>query len=185
MIKKNCLSDLRLLILDDTEPDVAIEVQENGQLTISGNGKKAENVPSQKTPLSTMVTSLPPIDRSEATGKSPNHFCSECPHCRRQSEKRKAIIHEQPAWITEKPEGTRSQIVMDDYDEDAVQDRFVSEYGSLPGRYSYLPNIAIQEKEPKDQNQKQYYTSPLVARIGRPIAPTRTPYLYWFCFMTS
>lgn len=178
MIEKNSLSDLHLLILDDTENDVAFEEHQNGQLIILGNGKKTGHAPSQKTPLSTMVTPLPHIDRSTAAGKSLNHFCSECPHCRRRSEKRKPIVRGQLAWITEKPEGAQPHIVMDEYDEDAVQDRFVSEYGSLPGRYSYLPNIAIQEKEPKDQNQKRYFTSPLVTRMGPPIAPTRTPYLY-------
>ena len=163
--------------LVDNENDAGFAEHENGQFIVLGNGGTTGQMPSQKPPSLTMFTALPPIDRAAATGRPGHYFCAECPHCKLKSTK-KPIVREPPSWITDKPQGTQKHIVMDHYDEDAVHERFVSQYGRPPGRYDYLPDIAINEKEPNDGAYRKYYTSPLVARMGPPIAPTRTPYIY-------
>jgi hypothetical protein len=81
-----------------------------------------------------------------------------------------------PAWITEAPRTDQRHIVMDEYDEEAVQNKIIAENGRLPGSYDYSPNLTIEEKKDHNQTSSRYPTLPVLTKHGSPTTPSRTPF---------
>jgi len=65
---------------------------------------------------------------------------------------------------------------MDHYDEDAIREKVILEYGRVPGSYDYSPNLTIEEEKNHNHSSSKYCTLPAVIKPGPPIAASRTPY---------
>jgi hypothetical protein len=109
---------------------------------------------------------------TEQTGR-----CSFCPHCKLLPK----IIDNKtpeppPVWFTEPPPETHQHIIMDNYDEEAVRRKIISEHGRLPGIYDYSPNLTIEEQKDHNEISKKYIRLPIIAKPGSRVSPVRTPF---------
>jgi len=180
---KNSFLDICLLAYQQNNNSNDDEVQ----LVPINNFQKRSNKNSLS---SNPVTPLPPVNsnistkrRTSVDEKSSSSLaghigrCSHCPHCKFLP---KVINNKptdpEPVWITEPPSQARQHIIMDDYDEEAVRKKIISEHGRLPGSYDYPPNLTIEEKKDQNKISKKYLRLPIIAKPGSPISPARTPF---------
>jgi hypothetical protein len=151
------------------------------------------NIPkrSNKSSLSSNpIILLPPVNSNTATKRHTSvdeksssslaeHIgrCSYCPHCKLLPQ----VIGNKstdppPIWFTEPPSKAHQHIIMDDYDEEAVRKKIISERGRLPGIYDYPPNLTIEEKKDQNKISKKYLRLPIIAKPGSPMLPARTSF---------
>ncbi|CAF3401995.1 unnamed protein product [Rotaria sp. Silwood1] len=84
-------------------------------------------------------------------------------------------LHQQHS--TESPVDGKIIIKMDDYDDEAVRDKIISEKRHYPGSYDYRPYLTIEETDEKDNRKKiDYYTQQFVTRKASGILLSHTPY---------
>ncbi|CAF0929893.1 unnamed protein product [Rotaria sp. Silwood1] len=77
----------------------------------------------------------------------------------------------------ESPVDGKIIIKMDDYDDEAVRDKIISEKRHYPGSYDYRPYLTIEETDEKDNRKKiDYYTQQFVTRKASGILLSHTPY---------
>ncbi len=101
--------------------------------------------------------------------------CAHCPHCR-QMDHSSRVSTPKPKWLTVSPGTNQFQIVMDEYDVEAVKRKIIYENGHLPGSYDYRPHLTIEETADHDDKKEVYYTQPVVAQTKPRILPNRTPF---------
>jgi hypothetical protein len=117
----------------------------------------------------------PSKEKPSTTSSAQTSRCPHCPHCQRVPAHKKSTVP-QPSWIIEDPGTDARHIILDNFDEDAVRDRVISEKGHVSGGYDYLRHLTIEEtKNPKDLPNK-HCTLPVIATAGSPISPARTPF---------
>jgi hypothetical protein len=102
--------------------------------------------------------------------------CSHCPHCQRAKKSKTITASPKPKWIGSNPGNNPFQIIMDDYDVDAVKRKIISENGHLPGSYDYGPYLTMEQTDDYDIQKENYFTQPTVAKTTPRVVATRTPY---------
>ncbi len=181
---KNSFLDIRLLVYqqNDNRDD-----NDEVQLVPINNFQKRSNRSSLN---SNPVTRLPSVNsktstkrRTSVDAKSSTSLtgqighCAFCPHCKHLPRIINTKSTEpQPVWITEPRPNTYQHIIMDDYDEEAVRKKIISEHGHLPGSYDYSPNLTIEEKKDQNEISKKYLRLPIITKAGSPMSPIRTPF---------
>jgi len=117
-------------------------------------------------------------DKSSPVHSEQMGRCRYCSHCNRLPQIQvKKSVSPQPVWITDAPRNEQPHILMDKYDEEAIQKKRIADYGYLPGAYDYKPNLRIDEKLNSDEISNRFYpTLPLITKPGSPITPSRTPF---------
>ncbi|UJR21249.1 hypothetical protein I4U23_024344 [Adineta vaga] len=107
--------------------------------------------------------------------------CSFCPHCQSSTQvllpKNQNEQRYQPPWVIQKaPSNKHLQINMDKYDQDAVREQLISDYGHFPGSYDYRPHLAIDDRTTPVQLSNMYCTLPTILKHKRAISPIHTPF---------
>ncbi|CAF5089672.1 unnamed protein product, partial [Rotaria sp. Silwood1] len=77
--------------------------------------------------------------------------CIHCPHCKQMTEKKK---EPSPGFYVKRPVHGDIIIKMDDYDDEAVREKIISEKRHYPGSYDYRPYLTIEETDEKDIRKK-------------------------------
>ncbi|CAF1465518.1 unnamed protein product [Adineta steineri] len=159
----------------DEELTSAVHNNLNALNTKTSNSSRQMNRSHAPTNLSSQRHTLSDRDTPHQLVGHIEH-CSFCPHCQQVS--RSVILKSPlPAWIKkEAPSDDEQPIIMDRYDEDAVREKALSEYGRVPGSYVYKPNLTIEEVNKHNQNEGNYYRSPGILTLGSSLSVTHTPF---------